>query len=60
LYLIAYGIYRFATEYLRPEPADYLGFTFYQWVALLLILGMSVHWLIDAKLKRREAQLGAA
>src|SRR5262245_17399201 len=28
-YLLAYGAFRFATEYLRPEPEAWLGLTFY-------------------------------
>jgi len=60
LYLIAYGIYRFCTEFIRPEPADYAGLTFYQWAALVLVLGMTIHWLIDARLKQQEAILAAA
>src|SRR5262249_54022203 len=30
LYLICYGCYRFATEYIRPEPPAWLDLTFYQ------------------------------
>ena len=45
LYLIAYGLYRFATEYIRPEPAWWLGLTFYQWAALALVAGLSLQWL---------------
>ena len=32
LYLIRYGVYRFLTEYIRPEPPWLLGLTFYQWL----------------------------
>lgn len=38
LYLIAYGIFRFATEFLRPEPGLAGGLTFYQWSALGIIM----------------------
>src|SRR5205823_368766 len=34
LYLICYSIYRFLTEFIRPEPRDMLGLTFYQWLSL--------------------------
>src|SRR5262249_57396209 len=34
LYLIAYGVFRFLTEFIRPEPPWWLGLTFYQWAAL--------------------------
>ena len=37
LYLIAYLIYRFFTEFVRPEPVVALGLTAYQWGALALI-----------------------
>lgn len=50
LYLIAYGVYRFLTEYLRPEPVWWLGLTFYQWAAATLAVGMVVQWLVDRRL----------
>src|SRR5882724_4866584 len=34
LYIIVYLTYRFATEYIRPEPRLGLGLTAYQWAAL--------------------------
>jgi phosphatidylglycerol:prolipoprotein diacylglycerol transferase len=49
LYLIAYGIYRFATEFIRPEPVWWLGLTFYQWVAVGLVVALSIQWLVDAR-----------
>jgi phosphatidylglycerol:prolipoprotein diacylglycerol transferase len=49
LYLIAYGLYRFATEYIRPEPAWWLGLTFYQWAALALVAGLALQWLVDRR-----------
>jgi prolipoprotein diacylglyceryltransferase len=57
-YLIVYGVFRFATEYLRPEPEAWLGLTFYQWVSLVLIGGMTIHWIVDAVRKRRELEPG--
>jgi uncharacterized radical SAM superfamily Fe-S cluster-containing enzyme/prolipoprotein diacylglyceryltransferase len=36
LYLVAYFIYRFATEFIRPEPTIWLGLTGYQLAALVL------------------------
>ncbi len=44
LYLIAYGVYRFLSEMIRPEPVFALGLTFYQWVSLVLIAGMAAQW----------------
>jgi prolipoprotein diacylglyceryltransferase len=49
LYLIAYGLYRFLTEYIRPEPVYTLGLTFYQWVSLVLVAGMLAQWWFDRR-----------
>jgi phosphatidylglycerol---prolipoprotein diacylglyceryl transferase len=54
LYLISYGIFRFAMEFIRPEPRGWLGLTFYQWVALILVVGLSIQWLVDERLKDTE------
>lgn len=54
LYLIAYGVYRFLTEFIRPEPIWWLGLTFYQWVALVLIAGLSIQWLHDRRLSGKS------
>jgi phosphatidylglycerol:prolipoprotein diacylglycerol transferase len=53
LYLIAYGVYRFLTEYLRPEPIAAASLTFYQWVSLVLIAGMMAQWWVDRRLGLR-------
>jgi prolipoprotein diacylglyceryltransferase len=55
LYLIGYALYRFATEYIRPEPRDYLGLTFYQWAAVVLAAGLTVQWLFDRNAERSPA-----
>lgn len=34
LYVMAYMLYRFFTEWLRPEPIVGMGLTFYQWSAI--------------------------
>ncbi len=49
LYLIAYGVYRFLTEFIRPEPVYWPGLTFYQWAALGLTVGLLVQWWIDGR-----------
>jgi phosphatidylglycerol:prolipoprotein diacylglycerol transferase len=49
LYLIAYGVYRFLTEFIRPEPIYALGLTYFQWVALVMIVGLSAQWWYDAR-----------
>jgi phosphatidylglycerol:prolipoprotein diacylglycerol transferase len=53
-YLIAYGLFRFLTEFIRPEPPQWLGLTFYQWVGLGLAAGLAVQWAIDARQLRRQ------
>ena len=53
MYLICYGVYRFLTEYLRPEPRDLLGLTFYQWIALVMIAAMAVQWWYEERGRRR-------
>lgn len=52
LYLIAYGIYRYFSEYLRPEPRDSLGLTFYQWAAIALVVGPSLQWAWESRRRR--------
>lgn len=47
VYLIAYGVYRFLTEFIRPEPIWLLGLTFYQWLTLALIAGLVVQWIAE-------------
>jgi phosphatidylglycerol---prolipoprotein diacylglyceryl transferase len=49
LYLIAYGVFRFLTEFIRPEPVYWPGLTFYQWAALGLIVGLVVQWWMDRR-----------
>ena len=41
LYLIAYSIYRFFSEYLRPEEHLSFGWTFYQWSSLVIASAFS-------------------
>jgi phosphatidylglycerol:prolipoprotein diacylglycerol transferase len=50
LYLIAYGAYRFLTEFIRPEPVWWVGMTYYQWMALVLIGGLCIQWFFDRRL----------
>jgi phosphatidylglycerol:prolipoprotein diacylglycerol transferase len=48
LYIIAYLIYRFFTEFLRPEPRIFAGLTGYQWSALALVPVFAGLWAWDA------------
>ena len=49
LYLIAYGVFRFLTEFIRPEPVYWTGLTFYQWASLALIVGLALQWAADRR-----------
>lgn len=49
LYLIAYAAFRFATEYIRPEPAYALGLTYYQWAAAVLATGLAAQWWYETR-----------
>lgn len=49
LYLITYLIYRFLTEFIRPEPVLAFGLTGYQWACLALIPVFVALWARDAQ-----------
>lgn len=53
LYILSYLVYRFVTEFIRPEPEVWLGLTFYQWAALMSFPVFVLLWVYDAK-KFRE------
>jgi phosphatidylglycerol:prolipoprotein diacylglycerol transferase len=55
-YLISYCVYRFLTEYIRPEPVWWLGLTFYQWAAIVLATGLTAQWIWDRQLVQQERQ----
>ena len=38
VYLAAYGVFRFATEFIRDTAKPYGGFSAYQWMALAMVL----------------------
>lgn len=48
-YLMAYLIYRFFSEWLRPEPDYMLGFTAYQAASVVLLAILGVLWYADAR-----------
>ena len=48
LYLIAYGAYRFLTEFIRPEPVYALKLTYFQWVATVMVIGLTLQWRYDS------------
>lgn len=49
LYIIAYLVYRFLTEFIRPEPAWWLDLSVYQWCALLTLPVFAFLWWRDRK-----------
>jgi phosphatidylglycerol:prolipoprotein diacylglycerol transferase len=51
LYLISYLIYRFLTEFIRPEPVLALGLTGYQWACVGLLPVFGALWARDAQTK---------
>jgi phosphatidylglycerol:prolipoprotein diacylglycerol transferase len=52
-YLIAYGLFRFLTEFVRPEPAELWGLTLYQCVGLVMVVGLALQWWLDARQFKR-------
>ena len=48
LYFISYCVYRFCSEYVRPETRDVFGLTAYQWTAAILVLMFAWLWWRDA------------
>ena len=52
LYILSYLMYRFATEFLRPEPILALGLTGYQWACLGLVPAFALLWARDAHAMR--------
>jgi phosphatidylglycerol:prolipoprotein diacylglycerol transferase len=50
LYIITYLFYRFATEFLRPEPQIFAGLTGYQWATIALVPVFAGLWARDARI----------
>ncbi len=55
LYIIAYAIYRFFSEMIRPEPRMMGGLSAYQWSSLALIVVFALLWRHDA-IRDRQAE----
>jgi len=49
LYILSYLVYRFATEFIRPEARLWQGLTGYQWAALALMPVFAGLWWRDSK-----------
>ncbi len=47
-YLIAYASFRFATEFVRPEPVYALDLTYYQWASAVLAAGLVLQWWFES------------
>ncbi len=56
LYIIAYAIYRFFSEMIRPEPRMVGGLTAYQWSSLALIVVFAPLWRHDAIRDRQTSE----
>ena len=50
-YLLAYLVFRFTTEWLRPEPPVLLNLTIYQITCIMLVVVLVILWRRDRKLK---------
>lgn len=59
LYILAYLVYRFLTEFIRPEPAWFWGLTGYQWAVMCLAPVFVWLWWRDAR-EFRQRQGGTA
>lgn len=57
LYIIAYLVYRFATEFIRPEDRLWLDLTIYQWAAIAFLPVFAALWLRDARTASAPLQL---
>ena len=55
IYIIAYLAYRFFTEFIRPEPRVWFGWTAYQWAALVFIALFAMLWRRDVTGMRKQA-----
>lgn len=53
-YLIAYCIFRFFTEAIRPEPTVALGMTGYQWIVLGFGLVLALQWLWEIRSQNQD------
>ena len=54
LYLVVYSIYRFATEFIRPEAKLWGGWTGYQWAAVVMVGVFGVLWWAQARTGQRD------
>ncbi len=49
LYFIMYFVFRFFTEFIRPEPKFWLDLTGYQWSAMAFVPLFVALWIVDQR-----------
>jgi phosphatidylglycerol:prolipoprotein diacylglycerol transferase len=54
LYIVAYAVYRFFSEFVREEQPLWLDLTGYQWSALAMIIVFSALWWHDSEPRRER------
>jgi len=54
LYIIAYAVYRFGTEFIRPEARIWFGMTGYQMACIVIVLVFACLWWQDARILRAK------
>jgi len=54
LYLITYSVYRFATEWIRPEAKLWGGWTGYQWAAVVMAVVFGLLWWHESRTGQAE------
>ncbi|HVX09654.1 MAG TPA: prolipoprotein diacylglyceryl transferase family protein [Pirellulales bacterium] len=54
LYIMAYLVYRLATEFIRPEPRLWWSLTGYQWACLACLPIFALLWLRDRRAMRTQ------
>ena len=57
-YLISYCVYRFVTEWIRPEPKLIGELTFYQCFVVVFALLLAVQWWYDQRLQMQSIATG--
>jgi len=60
IYILAYLVYRFGSEFIRPEARLWSNLTGYQWASLVLIIVFALIWWQDARRIRTEIAVAAS
>ncbi|MFT5527316.1 MAG: phosphatidylglycerol:prolipoprotein diacylglycerol transferase, partial [Pirellulaceae bacterium] len=57
IYILAYLVYRYLSESIRPEPAVFFGLTAYQWAAIVLVPVFAyLYWRDEQSAQGQSAQ----